>query len=222
MGGLGSGRSSTSGRATVEMCHSLDVNRLNRAGVLKNGWRGGWAWSRNGEQVASVSIRGGRDEILLTYRWRQPGIDWQDVAEAISIHWRSCRYGGSQPLFRCPGVSNGKACHRTVVKLYSAERYYLCRHCYRLTYASRREQHWDRALRRANRLRLKLGGEPGLAAELPERPRGMWRRTFEQRLREIRSAEEVASERLARLASRLLTFKSAAAKKCALREKFWR
>ncbi len=45
MGGLGSGRYSLSGRATVEDYRNLDVRRLKRAGVFSfAGLVTGWQW----------------------------------------------------------------------------------------------------------------------------------------------------------------------------------
>ena len=80
MGGLGSGRPSGSGRDTVEACRSLDVNRLHREGCLHPGWAGGWEWRRDGERVASISLRADSDRLHLSYRVRISGGDWQDVA----------------------------------------------------------------------------------------------------------------------------------------------
>lgn len=204
MGGLGSGRPSGGGRLTVEACRSLNVNHLRRCGVLCDRWSGGWQWTRNNENTASINIRGGRERIVLSYRCRLAGADWEDVTETIAIQWRGCRFGGERPFFACPGVVNGRACGRPVVKLYSAGRYYLCRHCYRLTYASCSEDGVDRALRRANRIRMKLGGEPGLAAMFPRRPKGMWRRTYDRLLDETAGLESRSEERLERYAVRLM------------------
>jgi hypothetical protein len=112
--------------------------------------------------------------------------------------------GGKRPYFVCPGVVNGNDCARTVVKLYCAGRYYLCRHCYRLAYASQAEDRWDRASRRANKHRRRLGGETGGLSEIPERPKGMWHRSYQRLLSEIFSAEEEAEERLVLLVARLM------------------
>jgi hypothetical protein len=91
-----------------------------------------------------------------------------------------------------------------VVKLYCASRYYLCRHCYRLTYASRNEDTCDRALRRANKIRMRLGGEPGYEAVIPRRPKGMWRKNYDRLFEAIIGNESRAEERLTLMVARLL------------------
>ena len=171
MGGFGSTRWAwTSTKDTVESSRSLDINRLNRAGCLRPGHSGDWEWTRDGERVASVLFRREGDRLVLSYRVRSHGSDWQDVEQPARIVWTPCRFGGARPFFVCPGVVNGIACGRWVAKLYEAGTYFLCRHCYRLAYASQREDRYDRALRRANNIRVRLGGEPGTASVFPARP----------------------------------------------------
>lgn len=204
MGGLGSGRTSGGGKVTAEACRSIDVNRLRREGVLSAGWSGSWEWKWHGERISSVSMRGGEDRITLSYRSRIGSEDWRDVEEPVPIRWVSCRFGGRRPYFECPGIVNGVACRRRVVKLYCAGRYYLCRHCYRLIHASRNEDPCDRALRRANKIRMRLGGEPGYEAIIPRRPKGMWRKTYDRLFEAVIDNEARAEERLTRMAALLL------------------
>ena len=172
MGGFGSGRPSGSGCSTVEACRSIDVNRLHKTGCLRAGWCGGWQWKREGENVASINLRSEADRLHLSYRVRIGGGDWEDVAETVRIVRVPCRFGGTRPYFICPGVANGIACGRRVVKLHGPGRYFLCRHCYRLANASQREGEGDRALRRANKIRQRLGGDPGMAEPFPREAEG--------------------------------------------------
>jgi hypothetical protein len=135
---------------------------------------------------------------------RAPGGEWEDVIETVGITQVPCRFGGTRPYFVCPGVVNGKACGRRVAKLYGPGRYFLCRHCYRLAHASQREAAWDRALRRVNKIRQCLGGEPGTAAPFPPKPKGMWRRTYERLFDRAMDAELLADDMFAERAARLV------------------
>ncbi len=203
MGGYGSGRPSGSGRNTVESCRSIDVNKLNREGCLEPGRRGSWQWTWDGEKVASISLRAEVGSLRISCRVRIGGGEWEAVEENIDIARVPCRFGGSRPYFLCPGVVNGVTCGRRVAKLHGLGRYFLCRHCYRLAYASQSEGGWDRALRRMNKIRQRLGGEPGMA--FPDRPKGMWRRTYETLRDEGFDAETRANESFIIQAERLLT-----------------
>ena len=204
MGGLGSGRRNVSGRDTVEDHRSLSVNQLHHAGCLREGARGGWQWSRDGKQIADINYSCSTDVLRLKYRIRSNGANWQDVEEPVSIHWSPCRFGGQRPYFRCPGIKNGRSCGSFVQKLYGASKYFLCRHCYDLSYTSRREDHFDRAQRRANHLRRRLGDEANMFDEIPERPKGMWWRTYERLVQQIVELDDTANEKLLLMAARFM------------------
>ena len=204
LGGLGSGRPGESGRDTVEACRSLDANRLHREGCLRAGWAGGWQWTHDGEQVASIGLRAESDRLHLSYRVRVGSGGWEDVAETVRVAHVACRHGGTRPYFVCPGMVNGVVCGRRVSKLYGG-RYFLCRRCHRLAYASQSEDVWDRAFRRANKIRQRLGGDPGMAAPFPPRPKGMWRRTYKRLFNRTFDAETEAEEAFAIRAGRLLS-----------------
>jgi hypothetical protein len=203
MGGFGSGRPS-SGRNTVEESRSLDVLKLHRAGCLKPGWSGIWQWTQGGERVAWIGLRAEERRLVLTYRHRRGGGEWEDVEEPVRIVWQPCRFGGQRPYFVCPGVVNGVACCRRVIKLYGAGTYFVCRHCYRLAYMSQSEGPLDRLLRRANKIRMRLGGAPGMASRFPDRPKGMHRATYERLRREVFEAEMEADERMDAVIARMI------------------
>jgi hypothetical protein len=215
MGGFGSGRPSGSGRNTVESCRSIDVNRLNREGCLEPGWRGSWQWTRDGEKVASISLRAEVGSLRLSCRVRIGGGEWEAVEENIDIARVPCRFGGSRPYFLCPGVVKGVTCGRRVAKLHGLGRYFLCRHCYRLAYASQSEGGWDRALRRANKIRQRLGGDPGMA--FPDRPKGMWRRTYD-RLRDNAFEAEILADQIFAIQAERLVARIDGSKR---KRKFW-
>jgi hypothetical protein len=192
MGGFGSGRPGHKDK--VEACRSLDVNRLHREGCLKPGFSGGWSWSRDGERVASISMQCSDQALTLDFRFRQGGGKWQDVRQTIALVSTPCGFGGTRPWFVCPGMVNGVRCGRRVAKLHAGGPYLLCRHCYRLTYASQSEREFDRALRRANKLRTGLGGEPGTGAWIAAKPKGMHRKTYDARVDEIARLEDRANQ----------------------------
>jgi hypothetical protein len=205
MGGFGSGRPSGSGRERVETCRSINVNVLHKAGYLRPGWRGGWQWMHDGEKVASITLRAEADRLHLSYRVRIAGGEWEDVEERVRIVRVPCRFGGVRPYFICPGVVNGISCGRRVAKLHGPGRYFLCRHCYRLTHGSQSESGWDRAVRRANKIRQRLGADPDTAAPFPKKPKGMWRRTYQQLREQLLEAEMTADEAFALSVGRLLS-----------------
>jgi hypothetical protein len=191
----------------VESCRSIDVNQLHKAGCLMPGWSGSWQWTRDGEKVASIHLRVEADRLHLSYRVRIGGGEWEDVAETVRIVHVPCPFGGARAYFVSPGMANGVVCGRRVAKLHGLGRYFLCRHCYRLVHASQSEGAWERTLRRANKIRQRLGGDPGMAAPFPDRPKGMQHRTY-LRLRDTAlqmkiGADQIFAIRAQRLLARI-------------------
>jgi hypothetical protein len=191
MGGYGSGR--PGGKDTVEDCRSVDVNKLQRAGCLAPGYSGGWQWLRDGDRVANISLTCDGRTLTLEYRVRQYGGDWNDVRQAVRLIFTPCHFGGTRPWFLCPGIVNGTRCGRRVAKLHAGGRYFLCRHCYQLSYASQSEREFDRLLRRANKRRTQLGGEPGTGSMIAAKLKGMHWKTYEARVAEIFRLEDAAN-----------------------------
>jgi hypothetical protein len=207
IGGLGSGRWKDRARKTVESYRMLDVNQLSEKGCLRPGWSSRCQWINGDEVASSINLRAESERLHLSYAIRVRGGEWEDVAEVISIVHVPCRFGGSRAYFICPGPGDRTDCGQRVAKLYLSRRYFLCRQCNQLTYASQFERPWQRALRRANKLKQRLGIDVD-AESFPDKPEGMWTRTFDGLLNDILQAEILANEAKVNMLKRLAQVKN--------------
>ena len=179
MGGYGSGRQD--GRAKTDQVPNLDVRHLHRRGVLAPGKFSRWTWTIGGSEL-NLHLRAHGDHVVLEHRVLMPdGVD-RRVEYPVWIEKTPCNFGGTRAWFRCPSPQ----CGRRVAVLFKG-RFFACRHCLQLAYASQSERREERLDRRAEKIKARLGWEGGIQ----RRPRGMRRRTYE-RLR-ARYAELVAS-----------------------------
>ncbi len=190
MGGYGSGR--RSGKTSVERCRALGVNQLQRAGLLEAGATGQWVWHCDDAEIGRIGFTLEAGRITLRYCWQDRFEKWLPVLEGINLTYVDCHFGGVRPYFECPGVVNARPCWRRVGKLFAAGRYFLCRHCYDLGYDSQSEPPQDRLLRRADKLRMTLGGPLGAMDGIPARPKVMWQRTYHRTASEIERCERQA------------------------------
>ena len=146
MGGPGSGRwGGHTKKTTVEQCRSISVRRMYRDGLLEPGQSYTLTWSDaiTDEQKASMGVVTSADSIRLRYTiyWRDG--EPEDIRYCVPLTWTPCNWGGEYPWFACPGAG----CGRRVGKLYlppGGAKYFLCRHCYDLSYRSR--QTYDKRL----------------------------------------------------------------------------
>lgn len=168
MGGFGSGR--RGGRDVTAHYRRLDVRALHRAGALSAGWRGGWCWYRREAKVAEINIEASEASIRLRYTVTRNG-ERKDYDYAVMLSRTGCNYGGARPWFLCP------CCGRRVAILYGGA-VFACRRCYPLAYEVQRENDSDRAIRRADAIRVRLGWEPGILNGEGGKPKGMRWRTF--------------------------------------------
>jgi hypothetical protein len=193
MGGVGSGNwYRFDKKTTTDECHSVDVRYLHRHDLLIPGRWFSLRWSRADRETGSIrgAVEGAErpEQMILLYRHRSgPGGEWEDVQEPVALTWTACNFGGERPWFVCPGARYG----RRVAVLYGPGRYFLCRHCYDLVYERQRENEMNRALRRAQAIRERLGGSASMMKPFPERPKGMHHDTY-WRLREEHDEAEMA------------------------------
>ncbi len=174
MGGFGSGRGQHGKNTTSDM-RALDIRRLQRDGLLTPGRTFGWNWLRNGEEVASIQTRTEVDRVILNYRSRSNGGEWQAMEYPVTLEWTPCNLGGRRAWFLCPA----RGCGRRVAILFGGS-IFACRHCHKLAYQCQRENDDDRAMRRADSIRRRLGCGAGIANPEGGKPKGMHWRTFER------------------------------------------
>lgn len=179
MGGANSGRDGGWGRDKVESRLCLDANAVMRAGYRRQDYTGSWTWQSGGRVSGWIDIRAVERGLLLEFRYRAEGAKWQNVHQLIFVTERPCPFGGSRCYFRCGGPHVGEGCGEKVQKLYAGN-LFLCRKCSQLSYASQSEDAAYRAHRRLNKALKRLSGDFRPGGSLPERPKGMWHRTYER------------------------------------------
>ncbi len=177
MGGVGSGRHLQFGARTTDECHSLDVRRLKREGALSAGGNCRITWLRRDVVTGWADIQSEPGRLILKYRRRdREAGESQAQCYPIQLDTTPCHMGGERHWFLCPA----RGCGRRVAILYGGS-VFACRHCHRLAYPSQREKPWDRAARRATRIRGKLGWPGGILVDgHREKPKGMHWRTYER------------------------------------------
>ncbi len=177
MGGTGSGRRGNLGgrHLTTDRFRSIDVRVWEREGYLQPGRSFVWPWLRHGKAIASIGVLAASEQVTLTYMHRSAGDDWRKQTCVVELAFTSCHLGGQRTWFLCP--SDG--CGRRVAILYGGAMF-ACRQCFQLAYPSQRERAETRAIHRADKIRERLGWEPGIINGMGPKPKGMHRDTFEQ------------------------------------------
>jgi hypothetical protein len=181
----------------VEDCLSIDVRRWKKEGMLEPGQDNTWDWYRDGRKHSSMSVSALNGAMELSYTVRPSATRYrkEDVSYIVRLDWTPCNFGGERPWFLCPAIVNGVPCRRRVAKLYLRDRYFLCRHCHDLTYASRQERDaLSIAERKGRKIRRKLGGSLSMFEPFPRRPKRMHRRTYLRLFEEYEGAREDFTE----------------------------
>lgn len=164
MGGYNSG----GGRGAMRQVHfwDLKISTLKRFGMLKPGSYQSLIWSVRDEERACIGVQAFADHLILIYKSRERGGDWQDIRDRTPLTFTTPNYGGQRAWFVCPscGQRKGVLWGRT---------YYRCAKCHGMTYESQYEDRASRMLDRAHAIKIKLGGRAGCQHPFPPRPKGM-------------------------------------------------
>jgi hypothetical protein len=172
------GRCST--RETCERMLAIDLSYLRRRDFLRSGKVSTLTWSHLGHQIASIRLLAHAEGVGLAYQ-TTTGPDGAplDVVEAVPFIFTNTNFNGRRAWFQC------LACKRRCRVLYGG-RYFRCRRCYGLAYASQRESYFQRALDQADKIAKRLDqqwSKFGCAFDgsgLPPKPKRMRWRTYER------------------------------------------
>ena len=128
----------------------------------------------------------------------------------VRLAYTPCHLGGQRVWWRCP------CCARRAAILYPGGKTIACRRCWRLRYKVEAMPEGDKAFRRADKLRARMGWVPGVAFGEGHRPKGMHRATYDKLLNRYRAAElqalgamEHCIERMSDKLGRIYTIQSA-------------
>ena len=152
MGGYGSGRQSRT--SLTDDYLAIDARQWQRDGLVIAGLSFNSTWSRSSKEIGNMGVRTENGQVRLSYSWQKNGGESQRLDYPVKLQTTSCHYGGVRYWFICPAVGCGKR----VAKLYLSDKYFACRHCYRLAYNSQRETKGDRGYRARVRLEKNLAG----------------------------------------------------------------
>jgi hypothetical protein len=179
MGGYFSGNSEPryGVKDLADQCIDLDINWLNREDSYKPGSSFSLHWQDSqGNDESSISLKVKEKDLKISYFFNAETNDGKEICYIIPIIRTRCNFGGMRPWFICPNV----LCRRKAAKLYLRGRYFLCRHCHNLAYASQRINKEARLENKAKRIRLSLGGIPDLAVEFPSKPKRLHWKTYQR------------------------------------------
>ncbi|WP_327082236.1 hypothetical protein [Polaromonas sp. CG_9.5] len=147
----------------------LDIRKITRKGLGAQGNSFSWQWLVNDRAVAGIRIRVDWQSMVLSYRIKSTG---EVVEQRVQTQTSPCHLGGERRWFTCP------QCSKRVAVIYAPGRYFACRECYGLSYATQKEGAGERAASRANKLRKQLGWEAGILNGNGGRPKGMHWTTY--------------------------------------------
>ena len=170
-------------RPKIESAWKLDVLRLQKEGILRDGARGWWQWTRDGEQVASICYAvemNGPDSGMLTLSYTHTNRDGESESVTCPVRLASIplHYGGARWYAFCPYTGKrarmlykfsgiARFCHRDAIRP-------------KPTYASQRVSGIARAQAQRWAIRRTLGDDCTGLLESPLKPKWMRWATFER------------------------------------------
>jgi hypothetical protein len=148
------------GRPTPSSYLTIDIRWLKRRRLLEPGAVATLELSIMGRPRGKILLAAHATDVELTVGQRRQYVPIVTTKQPL---------GSERQWFECD-------CGERAAILYGPR--FACRRCRRIAYPSQRESPRFRALRRAQKIRAKLGGSMSMIEPFPERPKGMHWRTY--------------------------------------------
>lgn len=176
MGGRGSGdyiRSNS--KPTTDNFLKLDLRMLNKRGWLVPNVNQTITWSRNDNVIGRISYVLSSNKITLLYAHGTSSNQPESINDEIQLIKTSCNFGGERTWFCCP------SCSKKVLVLFGGK-YFRCRQCKGVVYASSNESQLDRSRRALAKYQSILAPDLALCSADGTRglhkPKGMRYKTY--------------------------------------------
>jgi hypothetical protein len=183
MGSASSGR--RDGKPLVEDCLRLDLAQLMRLGPMRDGIAGdGWLeWRQDAQRLGRICFRidlRQPSDARLVLEFRAGQGEAAAFRQSIGLAFTVPNYGGRRWWLICPDTGRRVRC----LYLPPGGARFTGRKALGLAYRVERLEQFDRPFARLHRQRRKLAG-----GHQPMRPKGMWQRSYDQRLAALVAAD---------------------------------
>jgi hypothetical protein len=156
MGGIGSGRYYRySGKIQFEETKRIDIRYLRKRNFLKPNLHGTLSWTVRGEPCGTINFQYTHEQLMLSYRVRDTGGEWEPIKQNIKLTQTPCNYGGKRTWFICPSCNKRKA----VLCLHDTLFY--CRKCCNYPYSSQCEGKLDNLISKRDKIAKRIFDETG-------------------------------------------------------------
>ena len=202
MGSCLSGR--RNGKPLVEDCISIDLAQIMRLGPVRTGQAGSGElhWSIDGQRIASATFRldlidSEKPRLTLHFLATLPNGESLPTKQAIALTTTKQNLGGLRWWMRCPVT--GK--RTRTLHLASGRNQFASREALGLAYRVERLDRFNRPFEKLCRVQRRLGQPQGLGHGI-ERPKGMWRRTFNRHVAVLERHDLACGKQIAALISK--------------------
>ena len=139
---------------------ALDIRKLQRDGRLVSGTGCTVTWTTR-HRSSSIGLHAGQGAVMLKY-----SSQGKEHSYSVEIAHTACHFGGGRAWWKCP------CCKERCAILYGGS-IFVCRKCAGLHYPSQHASALDKAILRAEKIRQRLGWQPGIANSGSGKPKWM-------------------------------------------------